>query len=47
MARIPGIIGTIDGSHCAIRGTDDDNEQVDVNRKGYHSISVQVLFIFV
>lgn len=37
----PNIIGVIDGTHIKIRAPQEDKQSY-VNRKGYHSIHVQV-----
>jgi len=42
----PGVIGAIDGTHIKILAPREHNESY-VNRKGFHSIQLQVLnFIF-
>ena len=41
LARFPGIIGAIDGSHVPIIAPKED-EHLFVNRKNFHSINVQV-----
>ncbi|KAM3874408.1 putative nuclease HARBI1 [Diretmus argenteus] len=38
---IPGIVGCIDGTHVQIQAPS-DNEYLFVNRKGYHSLNVQI-----
>ena len=38
---IPGILGCIDGTHIQIQAPS-DHEYLYVNRKGYHSINVQI-----
>ncbi|KAL2102183.1 hypothetical protein ACEWY4_001351 [Coilia grayii] len=39
---IPGIVGCIDGTHVLIQAPS-EHEYLYVNRKGYHSINVQIL----
>lgn len=41
---MPGVIGLTDGTFVQIKGTSRD-EHAFVNRKGQHSINVQVEFI--
>ncbi len=41
IARVPGIVGAIDGTHIKIQAPASDQEPFYVNRKGYHSINVQ------
>ncbi|XP_032799334.1 uncharacterized protein LOC116936290 [Daphnia magna] len=43
LARIPGIIGSIDGTHIPIQRPI-LHEKAYVNRKNYHSINVQAIF---
>ena len=43
IANFPGVIGVIDGTHIRIVAPK-EQEEVFVNRKGYHSINVQVVF---
>ena len=43
IADFPGVIGVIDGTHVRIMAPR-EQEEVYVNRKGYHSINVQVVF---
>lgn len=47
---MPGVIGVIDGTHIAIVPPKSDDimypEHVYVNRKGYHSISTQLVNLF-
>ena len=38
---VPGIVGCIDGTHVRIQAPS-DHEYLYVNRKGYHSINVQI-----
>ncbi|XP_064645136.1 putative nuclease HARBI1 [Lineus longissimus] len=42
MARFPRVIGAIDGTHCRIKKPS-INENVYVNRKGFHSINVMLV----
>lgn len=42
IARFPGILGAIDGTQIAIRAPF-ENEPIYVNRKGFHSLNVQVI----
>jgi len=42
IAQFPGILGVIDGSHVPIKAPKND-EPLYVNRKGYHSINVQLV----
>jgi hypothetical protein len=42
VANFPGVIGLIDGTHIRIQAPSDHEDQY-VNRKGYHSINVQVI----
>lgn len=42
-SNIPGIIGLIDGTHVALAGLPKDTEHAFVNRKGFHSINVQIV----
>ena len=39
---IPGIVGCIDGTHVRIQAPS-EHEYLYVNRKGYHSINVQIV----
>jgi hypothetical protein len=43
LAHFPKVIGVIDGTHIKIKAPH-DNEEAYVNRKGFHSINVQVVF---
>jgi len=43
-SAFPNVIGAIDGTHIKIRAPIKD-DQAYINRKGYHSIHVQVKFI--
>ncbi|XP_045107685.1 putative nuclease HARBI1 [Portunus trituberculatus] len=43
IAGFPGVVGAIDGTHMRIVAPK-EQEEVYVNRKGYHSINVQVIF---
>ncbi|XP_052801683.1 putative nuclease HARBI1 isoform X2 [Mya arenaria] len=43
IARFPNVIGVIDGTHIGIKAPH-EHEEVFVNRKGVHSINVQVVF---
>ncbi|XP_050707771.1 putative nuclease HARBI1 isoform X3 [Eriocheir sinensis] len=43
IANFPGVIGVVDGTHVRIVAPKEE-EDVFVNRKGYHSINVQVIF---
>lgn len=40
---IPGILGIIDGTHVALVNISKDEEYIYVNRKGFHSINVQII----
>lgn len=40
----PGVIGIIDGTHIKIEAPKENHESY-INRKGYHSIQLQVLII--
>jgi hypothetical protein len=42
VANFPGVIGLIDGTHIRIQAPSEHEDQY-VNRKGYHSINVQVI----
>ncbi|XP_026099783.1 putative nuclease HARBI1 [Carassius auratus] len=44
MAGFPGVVGTIDGTHVRIIASSTVNEGTYINRKGIHSINVQVVF---
>lgn len=44
--NFPGVIGAIDGTHIKIKKTGGDLAQYYINRKGYYSLNVQVLFPF-
>lgn len=44
MSAFPGVIGAIDGTHVEIRSPKDNHHQAYINRKGYPSIHVQVIF---
>lgn len=39
---LPGVLGVIDGTHVAVAALKHDIEHAFVNRKGFHSINVQV-----
>lgn len=39
---LPGVLGVIDGTHVALAALKNDIEHAFVNRKGFHSINVQV-----
>ena len=41
-SEFPNVIGSVDCTHVKIQGPT-NNEQDYVNRKGYHSINVQVV----
>lgn len=41
--NIPGVIGIIDGTHVAISAVNHHVENAFVNRKGLHSINVQIV----
>lgn len=43
-SAFPNVIGAIDGTHIKIRAPHKGHEAY-INRKGYHSIQVQVKFI--
>lgn len=47
--NFPGVVGCVDGTHVPIftpKIIDEDNpEHIYVNRKGYHSINVQLVSI--
>ncbi|KAG0718500.1 putative nuclease HARBI1 [Chionoecetes opilio] len=43
ISRFPHVIGAVDGTYVRIKAPK-ENEEVFVNRKGYHSINVQVVF---
>lgn len=42
---MPNVIGLIDGTHVAITAVKNDIEMAFVNRKGFHSINVQIVSI--
>lgn len=42
----PGVIGAIDGTHIKITAPKDHGESY-VNRKGYHSVQLQVRDIYI
>lgn len=42
----PGVIGAIDCTHIAIIAPQGPQEDAYINRKGYHSINVQLVSIF-
>jgi DDE superfamily endonuclease len=42
---MPGVIGYIDGTHVKIQRPT-EHEDVFVNRKGFHSINVQVMALY-
>lgn len=44
---MPHIIGLIDGTHIAIAALRKDEEIPFLNRKGYHSINVQLVSIVI
>lgn len=44
VSGFPDVIGTIDGTHVEIRSPQNDDYQAYINRKGYPSIHVQVIF---
>lgn len=39
----PGVIGAVDGTHIKISAPKDNSESY-INRKGFHSIQLQVIF---
>ena len=41
LGRFPGVIEAIDGTHIPIIASSED-EHLFVNRKGFHSINVQI-----
>lgn len=41
----PGVIGIIDGTHIKIEAPKENPESY-INRKGYHSIQLQVIILF-
>lgn len=43
--NFPGVIGAIDGTHIKIKKTGGDMAQYYINRKGYYSLNVQVIFL--
>ncbi len=43
VAKLPGIVGAIDGTQVKIQAPSGDQEPYYVNRKGYHSINVQAI----
>jgi hypothetical protein len=43
VAGLPNVIGCIDGTHIAIKAPFSDEEPAFVNRKGYHSVNVQMV----
>lgn len=40
--NVPGVLSIVDGTHVAISGMLRDDEHAYVNRKGFHSINVQI-----
>ena len=42
LGRFPGVIGAIDGTHIYSIIAPSEDEHLFVNRKGFHSINVQV-----
>lgn len=44
VSGFPSVIGAIDGTHVEIRSPHEDNHQAYINRKGYPSVHVQVMF---
>lgn len=44
--RFPGEVGCIDCTHVAVVAPN-ENEHIYVNRKGYHSINVQLVSIHI
>ena len=43
MAGFPQLVGIVDATHVCIHGCKLDNEHVYVNRKGRHSLNIQVV----
>ncbi len=43
IARMPGIVGAVDGTHVRIVAPSGDQEPYYVNRKGYHSVNAQFI----
>lgn len=41
--NMPGILGVIDGTHVGVAGLPHNIENAFVNRKGFHSINVQIV----
>lgn len=41
--NVPGILGIIDGTHVAVSALKHEVEHAFVNRKGFHSINVQIV----
>lgn len=41
--NVPGTLGVIDGTHVAVSALKHDIEHAYVNRKGFHSINVQIV----
>ncbi len=41
IAKLPGIIGAVDGTHVSIQAPSSDQEPYYVKRDGYHSVNVQ------
>lgn len=41
--HLPGCLGIIDGTHIALSAVTNDIEHAYVNRKGFHSINVQIV----
>ncbi|KAB0803856.1 hypothetical protein PPYR_00826 [Photinus pyralis] len=46
VSGFPGVIGAIDGTHISITAPKEHSESY-VNRKGVHSIQLQVCFLFI
>lgn len=40
---LPGIIGVVDGTHVAVTALSHEIENAYMNRKGFHSINVQII----
>lgn len=40
---LPGLVGIIDGTHVAVSALNHEIEHAYVNRKGFHSINVQIV----
>lgn len=43
MNGFPGILGVIDGTHVAITALPSQIENAYINRKGFHSVNVQIV----